>query len=289
MSKAQRTPRPTDVRRHQRRLWTRTASGRTQVQQSGAVLSSVTDRIIRDACVKPGMRVLDVACGAGNPSLDLAQIVGSRGMVVGIDITPAMIELARCEASEAGIQNVRFEVVENETVPYSIEQDFDVVSCRFGLMFMPDPLAALIAWRKVLKAGGRVSICTHATLPAFYVTMMIVERLAPAVAKELRWRDVLSLSSPSTILALCADAGFIDIRVNSETQPHIGGNSVSEGWSSMIRRSPLYSELLALPPVLSDSIRDACIDELSSQASHKSIAQIFGGSVLYANARKPYL
>jgi len=109
-------------------------------------------RVIELAGARPGMRILDLACGPGNLSRRLAAQVAPGGELVGIDLAPGMIELAR----SAAFPNARFEVMDIERLAFA-EATFDAVVCGHGLQFVPDLGRALREAHRVLKAGGRLA------------------------------------------------------------------------------------------------------------------------------------
>jgi ubiquinone/menaquinone biosynthesis C-methylase UbiE len=109
-------------------------------------------RVIELARARPGMRILDLACGPANLSRRLAAQVGPGGEVVGIDLAPGMIELAR----SARIPNARFEVMDIERLKFA-DATFDVAVCGHGLQFAPDLSHALREARRVLRAGGSLA------------------------------------------------------------------------------------------------------------------------------------
>lgn len=100
-------------------------------------------------------RVLDVACGTGLVALAAARAVGPDGEVLGTDISAAMVERARSAALAAGIENARFERMGAEALEVE-DGVFDVALCALGLMYVPDPLAAVREMRRAVRAGGRL-------------------------------------------------------------------------------------------------------------------------------------
>ena len=101
------------------------------------------------------MSVLDVGCGWGDMSLQVAQVVGPGGRVVGIDCVEAFLREARKDAAAKGLANVQFRRGDAEVeLP---ENEFDYVVARFGTMFFTNPVAALRRMRKALKPGGRMT------------------------------------------------------------------------------------------------------------------------------------
>jgi len=105
--------------------------------------------------IERGMAVLDVGCGWGDMSIQVAEMVGAEGRVVGIDCVEAFLVEARKDAAAAGLANVEFRRGDAEVaLP---ENEFDYVVARFGTMFFTNPVAALRRMRLALKPGGRMT------------------------------------------------------------------------------------------------------------------------------------
>src|SRR5919197_3552372 len=104
-----------------------------------------------------GERVLDLGSGAGTDSLVAAQMVGERGRVTGVDMTPAMLAKARAAAAEMGISNVEFVEGEAERLPLP-DEGFDVVISNGVIDLIPDKDAVFAELHRVLVPGGRIQI-----------------------------------------------------------------------------------------------------------------------------------
>jgi SAM-dependent methyltransferase len=105
----------------------------------------------------PGERVLDLGCGAGLDSLVAAQMVGPEGSVVGIDMTPEMLDKARAGAAESGLENVRFLEAQAEQLPFP-DESFDVVISNGVIDLIPDKDAVFSELHRVLAPGGRIQL-----------------------------------------------------------------------------------------------------------------------------------
>jgi ubiquinone/menaquinone biosynthesis C-methylase UbiE len=105
------------------------------------------------AALAPGERVLDVACGTGLVSCEAARLVGPGGLVLGTDISQAMVQAAEKEAASHGLANARFRR-QDACAPVTGDR-FDAALCSLGLMYVPDPVAALQTMRSALRRGGR--------------------------------------------------------------------------------------------------------------------------------------
>lgn len=104
-----------------------------------------------------GEHVVDIGCGAGIDSLIAARMVGPTGRVIGVDMTPAMLEKAEASAATAGIENVEFRTGFGESLPVP-DGWADIVISNGVLNLMPDKLAALKEASRVLKPGGRLQV-----------------------------------------------------------------------------------------------------------------------------------
>jgi ubiquinone/menaquinone biosynthesis C-methylase UbiE len=131
-------------------VFDRAASSYDEV--AGAYHDHFGARLVDVAGVGPGDVVLDVGCGRGAILMPAAARVGSGGSVVGVDLSPEMVRLAR-QRAEAGGVVARIEVMdaENLDVPDGL---FSVVLCGFGVFFLPDPEAAVVGFRRALAPGG---------------------------------------------------------------------------------------------------------------------------------------
>lgn len=168
------------------------------------------ERLIERARPEPGMGVLDLACGTGEPGLTLAErMPGVR--VTGADGAPGMARAARAAGRERGIDAVRFAVARGEMLPFA-DGAFDVVICRFGLMLFDDPVAGLAEIRRVTRPGGRVALAVWSVpdrvlCPA--LTLAVLERFA---REPVEWPRTFSLSAPGRLAALCDAAKLAGVR-----------------------------------------------------------------------------
>jgi len=104
-----------------------------------------------------GYSGLDMATGTGEPALTIAKIVGAGGRVVGVDLSPDMLEVARERIASQEIENVTFQLNDDDNLPAFPDDSFDAAVCRFGLIFMPNPVAVLRGIRRILKPGRKAS------------------------------------------------------------------------------------------------------------------------------------
>ena len=132
--------------------------------QLDAQLDALGLRAMERAAIAAGEAILDVGCGCGATTLELARRTGSGGEVLGVDISAPMLEVARRRAAEAGLDNARFERADAQTHALPAASR-DVVFSRFGVMFFADPTAAFRNLHRTLRPSGRLSFVCWQSLP----------------------------------------------------------------------------------------------------------------------------
>ena len=172
--------------------------------------------LIRLAALRPGERVLDVACGTGVVARLASQQVGAAGTVAGLDVNPGMLAVAR-SATPPGMP-IEWHEASAEAMPLP-DASFDVVLCQMGLQFMPDKHAALREMRRVLVRDGRLSLSVPGPTPRLFTVMG--EALARHIGAEAVGfvNHVFSLHDTAEIQNLVGGAGFHDVSVQSATKP----------------------------------------------------------------------
>lgn len=108
-----------------------------------AIFEALASPLLQKARLVPGETVLDVAFGTGIPSFRAAEAVGPEGRVVGIDLAPGMVEVARAKAAARGATNLSFREADAESLPFA-DASFDVALCNMGLIHVPDRDIALL-------------------------------------------------------------------------------------------------------------------------------------------------
>lgn len=207
---------PQALKARTREQWDAAAAGwNAHTPVLHAWLQQPTETLCRMAGVAAGSRVLDVAAGAGDQTLMLAQRVGPRGHVLATDLSPALVALARDNAARAGFgQVVEARVADGEDLGVA-EATFDAAVCRLGLMFFPDPLRGLRQMHRALRPGG--GICTMVfgrpeRNPCLTILLSTALRHAGLAPRDpLLPGGLLSLGAPGRIDALFRDAGFHEV------------------------------------------------------------------------------
>lgn len=192
---------------------------------------------------KPGQRILDVGCGCGTTTMDLARAVAPTP-VVGLDISEPMLVYAQERAAKAGIDNVEF--VNGDAQVYAFNHDaFDLAVSRFGVMFFEDPTAAFANVRRVLAPDGRLHfVCWQ---PLSENPWMAVPLFAAAEYVELPpppqpgEPGPFSLGDPDWIREILSGAGYANVEIDSDVRelPLGGGRPLDETADFILRIGPL--------------------------------------------------
>jgi SAM-dependent methyltransferase len=206
-----------------RAQWNETGSGWNDwTDQIRAWLAGSTGSMLDMAGVAPGGRVLDVAAGAGDQTLDIARRVGASGSVLATDLSPAIIDLARLNARDAGFENVETRAVDGEDLQVA-DASFDAAVCRLGLMFFPDPLKGLRDMYAALKPGGRACAMVFSAPdknPCIAILVSTALKHAGLPPRDpFQPGGLLSLGKPGLIDDLFRKAGFSAVATTKVAAP----------------------------------------------------------------------
>jgi SAM-dependent methyltransferase len=173
-----------------------------------------TTALLDRVAVQPGERVLELAAGPGTLGATWSPLVGPTGAVVVSDIAPGMVEVARRRNGALG--NVETAVIDVAAIDRP-DNSFDVVACRMGLMFTPDPSVALAEILRVLRPGGRLGALTWAGIEHNpWMTCVGMAAMATGLASggpPVGPGGIFSLGDPAELETLAKGAGFVDVAV----------------------------------------------------------------------------
>ncbi len=185
-------------------------------------LSDVTVAMLDAARITTGSRVLDIAAGAGDQTLDIARRVGATGHVLATDLSSHILSLAQRNAHELGYAQVHTRVADAQALGLA-GANFDAAVCRLGLMFCTRPLVALIEARRALLPGGRYSAVVFSAPqqnPCLTITMAIARhRAGLPLTAGVEPGSLLSLGAPDLLGQLLDEAGFLDVTVQAIAAP----------------------------------------------------------------------
>jgi SAM-dependent methyltransferase len=189
-----------------------------RLELQGGALAPATRMIFAEAGIRPGMRVLDLGCGAGDVTFVAADLVGSDGSVVGVDRSPQALARARLRAGQRGLAQVQF--VEGDLGDPAPGGPFDAIVERLVLWTVPDPAALLRRQATVLRPGGLVvpieeDLSTIRSLPETPFGTQVKSWLVEAFAKA-----GMSMIG-SRLWAIVQEAGLRPVGMIG-VQPHFG-------------------------------------------------------------------
>lgn len=243
---------PAKIERYRERLreeWTEdatVAAWRKWQPKMSAYTRAVTDAILEAAQLRPGMHVLDLASGVGDPALAVAEAVGPSGHVIATDLGPGMISLAEELARARGLRNIEFRVANVEALPFP-DESFDVVTCRFGVMFFPDQLKAFRECRRVLKSGGRVAFVVWGKReqPFLGTTVGILTKYVEVPPPDPEAPHAFMFGERGLLKSRLEAAGFAEVREEVRTVTARWTGSPEEYWQQFTEVAAPFRPLVA--------------------------------------------
>ncbi len=226
-------------------------------------MRQVSLALIEAADPQPGMNVLDLASGVGDPSLEIAKRVLPGGTVTATDLNPAMLSALRAIADQKGITNVLTQVSDAQNLAFP-EESFDLVTSRFGVMFFGDVPKALSEVKRVLKPGGKAAFLVWgAPIPGSYFgaavlpyIMRLSEKPDPDGPGPMRFAE------PGKLFKLLELAGLKDVSETSHNLPapydgtpeqfHTDLMEIAAPFRAMTQEMPEADRGAALAEVLSN-------------------------------------
>jgi SAM-dependent methyltransferase len=181
-------------------------------------------------------QVLDIGCGNGQTTRDAAGRAAS-GTALGVDLSSAMIELARRRAAEQAITNVAFRQADAQIHAFDADA-FDLAISRMGTMWFGNPLAAFTNIARALRPGGRLTMLVWQSLAdnewlCEFRHALAVGRALPALPADAP--GPLSLADPGRVRTILSDAGFSDVTLTARREPMYFGKDAGDAYE-FVRR-----------------------------------------------------
>jgi ubiquinone/menaquinone biosynthesis C-methylase UbiE len=213
--------------------------------------------------LQPGQQVLDLCCGAGASAIPSAHAVGPTGRVVGVDVSQALLDLARARADAEGLTNLELRCADATATGYD-DGEFDAVICVFGVFFLPDRVGFTSEMWRMVRPGGTLAITTWGPgwlEPAASVFWEAVRDVEPSLYKGFNpWDDI---TDPAALVDLFERAG-IEIATSA---PAPGGHPLAraEDFWVVVMGSGLRATVDALSPAQRDRVRAEVLTRLRDE------------------------
>lgn len=206
--------------------------------------------------VSPTDHVLDIGCGTGRTTRDLAKVAASA---VGVDVSAPMLERARLLTEEEGLRNVGFVRADAQTHPFPSAR-FDLAVSRFGTMFFADPVAAFTNIGRALRPGGRlVQLVWQSGERQEWFTA-----IHDAFAEPLPAAAAFSLGDPATVEDVLTAAGFVEVTIGDLHEPVYYGTDVDDALGGVLALR-MTQDLVAAADDALDRLRAVLAAHLTSE------------------------
>ena len=275
------------LRMHLHGMWASVAGAwEANAAYTDARGAAVSARMLQLTAPRPGECVLELACGAGGPGLDAADLVGPEGEIVLSDVAAEMTVIAAARATARGLANTTARVRDLERID---EPDgaFDVVLCREGLMLVPDPALAAREIRRVLRPDGRVSVAVWGPRERNPWLGVVFATVADAFGERVPPPGLphpFSLDDPDRLARVLATAGLDDVAVEEVPCPYRAA-SVDEWWDrTAALAGPLARRLAALSDADAGALRARASEAIDRYATPSGLE--IPGVSLVASARR---
>jgi SAM-dependent methyltransferase len=225
-----------------------TSAGPTWVAMQGALDAQLHDlglKAIAALGLREGERVIDIGCGCGDTTTELARRVGPAGRVLGADISAPMLEVARQRAE--GLGWVKFVQADAQTWDF---EPADAAFSRFGVMFFADPAAAFANIRKALAPSGRLSfVCWRAFAETHWMTIpmaAVAPLLPPSPPPPPNAPGPFAFAGRDRVHGILSEAGFTQISIEPHDQT-IGGGDLETSVRTSLNVGPVGAALRENP------------------------------------------
>ena len=226
-------------------------------------------RLMENAKLTKGQRVLDVACGTGWATIEAAKVVGIKGSVMGVDIADKMLDIAKEKTHIAGLSNVEYIVGNAEALELN-DAYFDVVLCSLSIFFLRDIPRALQEWHRVLRIGGTLAFSSFGMEFGQPFYQLFFDRLSRYDGQPSPSQSVaVNTEIPENCQILLENSGFVDISATSE-QLGFYLSDLSDYWKE-VSSGAARLRLDRLNPADLEKFRAEHLSEVESLRTEKGI------------------
>jgi len=254
--------------------------------KSAAMGKAVTEALVEYAQPRPGMRVLDLASGTGEPAISLAMRVGAQGHVTALDLSADLLEIAKERAQERGLDNFSTRQADAQALPFD-DTSFDLATCRFGVMFFRDAVLALRDMRRVLVAGAHACFLAWGAFdqPYWQSMMGVVHRHVGGPLLPVGGPDPFRFAQPGSLSAVLRNAGFREVQEDTKILPWTWPGTPEEVWEqAQAVTVPFRPMLDRVPAGLWPQINEEVLAAVAQYRRGDNVE--FGASVVLASGSK---
>jgi len=254
--------------------------------KSAAMGRPVTEALVEYAQPAPGMQVLDLASGTGEPAISLAARVGPKGHVTALDLSPELLAIAEERAHARSLSNFSTRQADAHDLPFP-DSTFDLATCRFGVMFFSDCNGALRELLRVLKPSGRACFLAWGPFeqPYWSSTMAIVHQHIGGSLMTPGGPDMFRFAEPGSLSTALQAAGFQSIEEEIKTLPWTWPGPPEEVWEYVRSVSTPFRPLLERVPTEKwNEIDSEVLSSIRKYFDGQSVK--FGITVVLASGRK---
>ena len=254
--------------------------------KSAVMGKAVTEALVEHALPKPGMRVLDLASGTGEPAISIAMRVGEQGQVTALDLSADLLEIARGRAQERGLNNFSTRQADAQALPFA-DYSFDLATCRFGVMFFRDAVVALREVRRVLIPGARACFLAWGPFeqPYWQSTMGVVHQHVGGPLLQPGGADPFRFSQPGSLSEALQSADFRSVQEETRTLPWTWPGTPEEVWEQAQAVSVPFRPMLdRVPEDMRPLIHREVLAAIGPYVRGENIE--FGASVVLASGSK---
>lgn len=248
----------------------------------------LTRALIDRAGIGKGQNVLDVAGGAGEPSLTIAEVVGPEGSVTCTDAVAEMVEAARAEAQQRGLTNMQFQQCTADSLPFP-DNSFDVVVSRLGVMFFPDLVATMRGMLRVLRPNGRLVFAVWGKSdvnPFCYIVTRVMDQHVTAPAADPDAPNAFRYAEPGKLANVMTQAGAVDVEEGMVNFDIAAPVSPRQFWEMRSQTSDTLREKLVKLPA-DEQAQIASEIERAVQEFFPSNQMEFPAQLIIVTGRKP--
>jgi ubiquinone/menaquinone biosynthesis C-methylase UbiE len=213
--------------------------------------------LLDHAKINEGDSILDIACGPGTVANVAAKRTGNKGRVMGLDISPAMLNVAKSKTPSDGSATIEY--LESPAYPLQAEDDaFDVAVCQQGLQFFPEKVDALKEMLRITKTSGRIAVAVWGPIEKCELFFQLYSAMAESIPSEIA--EILKapfyLHKIEEVFELAKEAGFKNADVKTVSFPLVFEQGMEQA-SRVLEAAPFFPQIKALPQKDQDALEQS--------------------------------